>query len=638
MVKIAPHGTWVSPVRADDVAASASGPGWVRRHGPDTWWVRGLPHEGGRVALFRHDGHAAREVLGAPWNVRNRVHEYGGNPYLVLGDRVVFTHFDDQRVYVAGLDGADPRPITPEPDERQGLRYADLVAGPGGDEVWCVREDHTDHRELVAVPLDGGPTRVLGRSHHFMTAPRPSPDGGHAAWVGWEHPDMPWDGNELCVAAVQDDGTLGPRRVVAGGPEEAVCQLEWEAPDSLLVLTDPDGWWNLHRIGLDGRAVNLAKGEHELGGPLWQLGYRWFAPLGRGRFAVLRTDRLAILDERSGTVTDVDTDLSVWANIDAGSEQDGVLVATAAGPHAHRAPVRLDLSSGELSVLRATEVAVDPAYLPTPRARALPSPDGHDIPVLVYEPTNPDHAGPEGEKPPWVVYPHSGPTAHCQPDLDLGIAYLTSRGIGVVAVDYGGSTGHGRAFRELLRGRWGVVDVRDCVTVARVLVEEGLADPARVAIRGGSAGGWTAAAAVTGTDVFACAAISYPILDLGPWAEGGAESHDFESRYIEGLVGALPEHRDRYAERSPINHVDRLAGPVLLLQGLDDPVCPPQQADRFVAALDGTGVPHAYLTFEGESHGFRRAETIIAAYRAELSFYGQVFGFDTDAPRLELHR
>ncbi|WP_026421123.1 prolyl oligopeptidase family serine peptidase [Actinokineospora inagensis] len=645
MVKIAPYGTWVSPLAAADVARGGGRPGWLRRIGSRTWWLRGLPHENGRVALFRHDGpdstngpdgSAARQVLAAPWNVRNRVHEYGGAPYLVLGARVVFTNWDDQRVYVTDHDGVDPVPISPEPPTPQGWRYSDLVAGPDGTEVWCVREDAVDHRELVALPLDGGEPRVLGRSHHFMSSPRPSPDGRHAAWIGWEHPNMPWDGTQLCVAAISADGTLGPHRVVAGGPREAVCQVEWESSDALLVLTDPQGWWNLHRIGLDGTVVNLAPGEHELGGPLWQLGYRWFVPLGQGRFAVQRTERLAIVDERSGTVTDVDTDLSVWVHLDAGA--DGVVVASAAGPKDNWAPVSLDLSTGELTRLAEVERPPAAEYLPEPEARVFDSPDGYRVPALFYPPTNPDFAGPAGELPPLLVYPHSGPTANCTAELDLDIAYFTSRGFAVVTVDYAGSTGHGRAFRELLNGQWGVADVRDCATVATALVKEGLADAARVAIRGGSAGGWTAAAAMTSVDTFRCATISFPILDLTPWADGGVESHDFESRYMEGLVGPLPESRDRYLELSPINHVDRIAGPVLLLQGLEDRVCPPAQAGRFVAALDGTGVPHAYLTFAGEQHGFRKAETIIAAHEAELSFYGQVFGFATDVPPVELTR
>ncbi|QFZ20046.1 dipeptidyl-peptidase 5 [Saccharothrix syringae] len=637
MVEIAPCGTWSSPVGAADAAAAGGGVQWVDLHRGRPWWAEGRPDEGGRVALVR-DG---QDLLPPPWNARNRVHEYGGRPWAVLetpdGTRVAFTHWDDQRIYLFDPDDPRPVPITPEPGRRHGLRYADLVAGPGGREVWCVRETATGdartdvRRDLVAVPLDGGAPRVLAASHRFMTGPRPSPDGRHLAWIGWDHPRMPWDGTELCVAEVGVPG----HRVLAGGPEEAVCQVEWDGAD-LLVLTDPDGWWNLHRVDLAGRSVNLAPGPWELGGPVWRLGNRWFAPLGRGRHAVLRANRLAVLDERSRTVTDVDTDLPVWhAHLAA---HDGVVVGSAAGPLAETAVVSLDLSTGELTAHTAQDTGVPEAYLPVPVERVFTGPDG-DVPAHVYPPRNPDFTHPDHERPPYLVHVHGGPTGRSLPVLDLDIAYFTSRGIGVVAVDYGGSTGYGRAFRERLRGQWGVVDVADCAAVARALADEGTADPARLAIRGGSAGGFTSAASLTSVDTYRCGMVAFPILDLAGWTGTGGETHDFESRYVEGLVGPWPQAADRYAERSPANRVDRLAGPVLLLQGLEDEICPPEQADRFAAALRGTGLPHAYLTFEGEQHGFRRAGTIIAALQAELSFYGQVFGFTPPGvPVLELRR
>jgi dipeptidyl aminopeptidase/acylaminoacyl peptidase len=645
VVKIASYGTWASPIDAAVVAQSGRRREWTSTHASGVWWTETRPADGGRLALVRHDGVGARDVVAAPWNVRNRVHEYGGNPYVVFDDVVAFTNWDDQRIHTVDIEGkGEPSAISPEPERPQGARYADLVAGPGGEHVWCVRETVTGdrpidvRRDLVAVPLSGGDPQVLAASHHFMTAPKPSPDGRYAAWLGWEHPDMPWDSTELCVAEVLADGTFGPHRVVAGGPGEAVCQVEWEAEDSLLVLTDPQGWWNLHRVGLDGTAVNLAPCEEEIGGPLWVLGARWFAPLGRGRFVVLRGGRLAVLDERSGTVTDIDTDLPSWAS-DI-SAVDGVVTAVAGGPVSEPAVVSLNLSNGELTVLSEPSTGIpDERYLPRPVERAFVSADGRKIPAYVLAPTNPDFAAPEGELPPYVVHVHGGPTSAYSPVLSLSLAYFTSRGIGVVAVNHGGSTGYGREFREVLKEQWGVVDVQDCATVAAALAAEGTADVDRLAVRGGSAGGWTAAASMTTVDTYACAAIHFPILDLSGWTSGGGETHDFESRYLEGLVGSLPEHADRYAERSPINHIDKLAGPVLLLQGLEDEVCPPEQANRFVAGLDGTGIPHAYLTFEGEQHGFRKAESIIAAHEGEMSFYGQVFGFTPPGvPVLELRR
>ncbi|MGW5049692.1 prolyl oligopeptidase family serine peptidase [Actinokineospora sp. NPDC004072] len=623
MVRIAPHGSWESPLSAADVARAGAAPAWVLPHSGRLWWTQSRPEEGGRAAVLRSGPDGPEEVLGAPWSARNRVHEYGGRPFTLLGEHLVFTEWSDQRVY-ATVSGGEPVALTEAPEREHGVRYSDLTPGLGS-EVWCVRETVTGDaptdvaRDLVAVALAGG-VRVLGASHHFMTAPQPSPDGRHAAWIGWSHPDMPWDRAEACVAAIGPDGAFGPHRVVAGGPEVAVCQVEWESPDSLLVLADPDGWWGLHRVGVDGAMTALAPGERELGGPLWQLGRRWFAPLGRGRHAVLRAGALAILDERSATVTDVDTDFAEFApDVHA---VDGVVSTSAAGPRTPWTVVELDLSTG-MHTEHTHPQTPDPRYLPQPVARTVAG-DGHEVPVLVYPPTNPDFAGPSGQAPPWLLYPHSGPTTAFSTALDLDIAYFTSRGIGVVAVDYAGSTGYGRAFRELLHQRWGVVDVADTLAAAAALVAEGIAEPGRLAVRGGSAGGFTAAAAMTGGTVFACATLMFPLLDLAPWADGQVETHDFESCYVERLVGVLPEHAQRYRDRSPVAAAGRVRGPVLVLQGADDPVCPPEQVKRFV---DGLGVPHAYLVFPGERHGFRGAGAIAAAHEAELSFYGQVFGF-----------
>ncbi|WP_285487410.1 alpha/beta hydrolase family protein [Amycolatopsis taiwanensis] len=646
MAETAPYGTWNSPVGAADVADASGGAQWLDAVGDELWWAEARPDEGGRLTLIRRrDGGQPEEMLPAPWNARNRVHEYGGRPWLVRDGSLFFTHWNDQRIYTRKLAGGDVFAITPEPSTPQGVRFADLRPGPAG-EIWAVRETSTGprrtdiRRDLVAIATGagaGGAPRSLAATHHFLTAPQLSPDGRHAAWLGWNHPAMPWDETELCVAAVADDGTFGPHRVLAGGSGVSVCQLEWDSPGSLLALLDPGGWWNLHRITLDGKATNLAPVDAELGGALWKIGSRWFAPLGEGRYAVLNSDRLAVLDEETATVTDVPTEWTAWSPAFAVAGND--VVGIAAGPDTEHAVVRVDLGDGTVSRLDAAdEHAPLPAeYLSVPEKRVFTGPDGEEIHAYLYPPANPRYVAPEGELPPYLVHVHGGPTGRAYPVPDRDFAFFTSRGIGVVAVNYGGSTGYGRRYRERLREEWGVVDVRDCVAVARALAAEGLADPARLAIRGGSAGGFTSGAVMTTERVFAAATIKYPILDLAAWTGGGGETHDFESRYLEGLIGPLPQEKQRYVDRSPLAHADRLAGPVLLLQGLDDQVCPPDQADRFVAALRGKGIPHAYLTFDGEQHGFRKAETIVAAMEAELSFYGQVFGFDTPGvPRLEL--
>ncbi|HKN96889.1 MAG TPA: prolyl oligopeptidase family serine peptidase [Pseudonocardiaceae bacterium] len=655
MVKIAPYGTWTSPIGAADVAALGGTPQWVGLVGGRPWWALPKPAEGGRLALCRLTGDGrVEEVLPAPWNARNRVHEYGGRPWLAIGDRIVFTHWDDQRWYVFDANGpADPKPISPAPAREQGLRYADPAASPDGTELWCVRESVTGdrptdvERHLVAVPLSGAAAddpaavRVLAGSHRFLTGPRPSPDGRRVAWLGWNHPAMPWDGTELCVADIAADGTFGPHRVVAGGPAEAVCQVDWDG-DALLALTDPDGWWNLFRVDPTGTgpAVNLAPTPAEIGGPMWQLGHRWFTPVGNDRYAVVSDGRLALLDATAGTVMDMagdmTGDLPMWqAELVASGD---ALFGVAGSATRDAAVVRVDLAGGTTTELTPQPAGMpDPAYLPTPRARTITDAAGQSVPAYLFLPANPDFQAPDGEAPPLLVTVHGGPTGAFTPRFNASIAYFTSRGFAVAGVNYGGSTGYGREFRERLLGQWGVVDVADCAAVAEALAAEGTVDGQRMAVRGGSAGGWTSAASLTSVRTYRCGTVMFPILDATGWTADGGETHDFESRYIENLIGSLPEHADRYAERSPALHADRLAGPVLLLQGLEDEICPPVQADEFVAGLHGTGIPHAYLTFEGEQHGFRKAESIKAALEAELSFYGQVFGFTTPGvPTLEL--
>ncbi|MEU5266798.1 prolyl oligopeptidase family serine peptidase [Amycolatopsis sp. NPDC021455] len=639
MSRISPYGTWSSPITAAEVAAAGGGPQWLDVVSGEVWWAEARPGEQGRVALVRSVPGGTEDVLGAPWNVRNRLHEYGGRPWAVAEGVVVFTHWADQRVYAQSETGVVP--LTPEPPEPQGVRYGDLRAGRPG-EVWAVRERSTGprpsdvERELVAIALPGGGERVLAASHRFLTVPKLSPDGRHAAWFGWDHPAMPWDGTELCVAPVAGDGSFGLHRVLAGGADVAVCQVEWETSSALLALLDPDGWWNLHRIGLDGSVVNVAPVERELGGPLWKAGSRWFAPLGGGRHAVLASGRLAVLDEADGSVTPLAEDLTAWASTGFAALGESV-VGVAGGPAREAAVVRVSPDGAVTDLTPQPELPS--AYLPVPQERVFSTADGETVPVVLYPPRNPDFAAPEGERPPLLVDVHGGPTGQHFAHLDLDIAYFTSRGIAVAAVNYGGSTGFGRAYRERLREQWGVVDVADCVAVAEALVAAGLADGDRLGIRGGSAGGFTAAASLTTTKTYRAGTVMYPVLDLAGWTGTEGETHDFESHYLDGLVGPLPSARRRYVERSPLANVGGLAGPVLFQQGLEDRICPPEQADRFVAKLAGGGIPYAYQRFAGEQHGFRRAETIVAALEAELSFYGQVFGFDTPGvARLELSR
>ncbi|MFF4007189.1 prolyl oligopeptidase family serine peptidase [Streptomyces sp. NPDC001717] len=655
-----PYGSWPSPIDAALAASLDGRPEYVGTVGPEVWWTEPRPREAGRRTLVRRrtvDGRPETTELPAPWNVRSRFTEYGGLPWAGAeresgGPLLVFVHFADQRLYAYEPDapgGPRARPLTPVSHVGGGLRWADPVLR--GGEVWCVLEEFTGpaptdvRRVLAAVPLDGSAAEersavreLTDDRHRFTTGPRLSPDRRHAAWLVWDHPRMPWDGTELKLAEVTGDGSLTGARTVLGGPEEAVAQADWTAGGSLLAVSDRGGWWNPYRIDREtGEAVNLCPREEEFGGALWKPGLRWIAPLEDGLVAVLHgqgSSVLGVLDPDSGDLVDASGPWTAWQPTLAvsGTRVYGV----AASPRSAYEVVELDTATGHARVVGArAEDPVDPAHYPEPQSRTFPGPDNREIHAHVYPPHHPACRAPADELPPYVVWAHGGPTDHVPPVLDLHIAYFTSRGIGVVEVNYGGSTGYGRAYRERLRGQWGVVDVEDCAAVARALAAEGTADPARLAIRGGSAGGWTAAASLAATDVYACAAIIYPVLDLLGFAE---ETHDLESRYVDGLAGPPRTLPVLCRERSPVARADRITAPFVLLQGLDDQVCPPSQAERLLAALRGRSVPHAYVAFEGEGHGFRRAETMVRALEAELSLYAQVFGIDrAGVPRLALH-
>ncbi|AOR31160.1 acyl-peptide hydrolase [Streptomyces fodineus] len=647
--RTAPYGSWPSPVDAALAAAHDGQPEWVGFVGDEVWWTEPRPAEGGRRTLVRRTAEGAEQpVLPAPWNVRNRVVEYGGRPWTGAmrdgGPLVVFTHFADQRLY-RYEPGGEPRPLTPVSPVGGGLRWADPHLDLARGEVWCVLEEFTGdgpsdvRRVLAAVPLDGSAAEdrsavreLTDGRHRFVTGPRVSPDGRRAAWLAWDHPRMPWDGTELLVGEIGADGLLYTVHTVAGGPEESIAQAEWSADNRLLYASDRSGWWNLYRDG-----TPLCPREEEFAGPLWKPGLRWFAPLDNGLVAAVHgrgSTVLGILDTESGEIADI---AGPWTEFGATlAVHGGRVVGVGACPRTAYEVVELDTPTGRARAIGARHRdAVDPAYYPEPRIRTFTGPDGREVHAHVHPPHHPERTAPDGAPAPYVIWAHGGPTGRAPLVLDLTIAYFTSRGIGVAEVNYGGSTGYGRAYRERLREQWGVVDVEDCAAVARALAEEGTADPHRLAIRGGSAGGWTAAASLTSTDVYACGTILYPVLDLATWGPG--ETHDFESRYLESLIGPLAEVPARYADRSPTAHADRLTVPFLLLQGLDDVICPPAQCARFLDRIAGRGVPHAYLAFEGEGHGFRRAETMVRALEAELSLYAQVFGLDVpDVPRLEL--
>jgi dipeptidyl aminopeptidase/acylaminoacyl peptidase len=495
--------------------------------------------------------------------------------------------------------------------------------------------------------LDGsGAIRILVSGSDFYAYPAPSPDGTRLAWICWDHPRMPWDGTELRVAALDGAGPVSDpaqQQVLMGGATESVLAPVWRDDRSLYVISDRSGWWNFYVADLLAFPRALCPREEEFAGPLWQLGQSPYAVLGDGRLAVAHgtgETRLGVLDPDGGRLTDLDLPYQVFAGVSAVGQD----VATIAGGPAVPSTVitvAVPAAGGSARVRELSRSAgslPDPAYLPVPRAARLTGPSGSVVHAIVYPPANPAFRGPEGERPPYIVWVHGGPTSQVVPRLDLEKAFFTSRGIGIIDVNYGGSSGYGRAYRERLRGQWGVVDVADAMRAALALAESGEADGKRLGIRGGSAGGWTALAAVTSGigvlagpngpgegSVFAAVASYFGVADLRGFAE---HTHDFESRYLDGLIGPLPECDALYAERAPVGHVSDATCPVLLLQGLDDPVVPPAQSESIAADLAAHGIPHAYIAFEGESHGFRKAENIVASLEAELSFYGQIMGFN----------
>ncbi|MFF1643663.1 prolyl oligopeptidase family serine peptidase [Streptomyces sp. NPDC058246] len=650
-----PYGSWPSPIDAALAAAHDGHPEFVGFVGDEAWWTEPRPTEGGRRTLVRRKADGSEEsVLPAPWNVRSRVIEYGGHPWAGVmrpeGPLVVFVDFADQRLY--RYEGGAPRPLTPVSPVGEGLRWVDPQVHLERGEVWCVLEEFTGdgptdvRRVVAAVPLDGSAAQdrdavreLTDGRHRFVTGPRLSPDGRQAAWLAWDHPRMPWDGTEVILADVADDVTLRGARSVAGGPEESVVQVDWTPDGTLLYVSDRTGWWNLHRLGRGGEETALCPREEEFGGSLWRIGYRWFAPLESGLVAVVHgrgATALGILDPETGEVVDA---AGPWTEFAPTLAAHGSrVVGVGASPRSAYEVVELDARTGRARVIGAAhDDPVDPAYYPEPQIRTFTGPAGREIHAHIYPPHHPEHVARGDELPPYVVWVHGGPTGRSPLVLDLEIAYFTSRGIGVAEVNYGGSTGHGREYRNRLREQWGVVDVEDCAAVALALAAEGTADRRRLAIRGGSAGGWTTAASLTSTDVYACGTILYPILDLVGWGSG--ETHDFESQYLETLVGPSAEVPGRYVERSPTEHADRITAPFLLLQGLDDAICPPVQCERFLARLaeEGRRVPHAYIAFEGEGHGFRRAETMVRVLESELSLYAQVFRLNPPGvPTLEL--
>jgi len=638
--QIASYASWASPISSDLIVASSIGLGDILTDGPDIYWLESRPQEQGRSVIVRYsqnDGPAdvtpplALDGQGA-FNVRTRVHEYGGGAYLVSGGVVYFCNDADQRLYRQERGGL-PVPLTEAPRKPRGMRYADGVMDEARARMIWVREDHTTSaaepvNTLVDFALDGArPQRVLVSGSDFYAAPRLSPDGARLAWLEWRHPNMPWDGTELWVASFAADGTIAGKRKVAGGDAESIFQPEWSPDGVLYFVSDRSGWWNLYRLAGDPLSGGLAVETvyplaAEFGSAQW--GFR------ASRYAFASAQRLLCSYSRDGAASLAAVDLDALAVMLVATEftEIGSLRAAnddvyfvGASPTHFPAIVKLSPISAEVTILKLSnteDVRAYEGHLSAPQSIEFPTESGLTAFGLFYPPVNRDFAAPPGELPPLIVLAHGGPTSAFSSALDWSLQYWTSRGFAVLNVNYGGSTGYGRLYRERLRGRWGVVDVEDCINGARHLAASGRVDGRRMAIRGGSAGGYTTLCALTFHDVFATGASYYGISDLEALAK---DTHKFESRYLDGLIGPYPARRDVYHDRSPIHFADQLSAPIAFFQGAEDPIVLPNQAEAMVAALKAKGLPFQYLLFDGEQHGFRRAQTIKRTLDAELYFY-----------------
>jgi len=656
------YGSWPSPLSAELLAAGGVGVGGATSRtnadgSAEIWWSEARSTEGGRSVIVRRladgtaVGNSAVDAIAAPWSARTAVHEYGGGATFHGPEHVYFSNWDDQRLYrivadAAGTEGAEPEAISPEPEEARAWRYADGRVSPDGSWIVAVGEDHhtavvAEHGEavnsLVALPAAGGEPLLLSSKTDFVAAPRFSPDGRWLSWFSWNHPDMPWDATTLCAAPVwQSDKELrlGNVKVVAGGTGVSVHGADWSADGRLVYSDDRSGWWNLYSwMPGDNQDTALTQlDDCEIGTPPWVFGLQQWTETADGRiFAVVTRDAVDSLAEVvDGALLPVNVNAAGFTSLSSVDDQlllvtthgDGLPTIVTVDPTPSTSE-NLGGPDPSQVVRAADELGFDRAWFAPAQPISFES-NGRTAHAFFYPPTGVGMVGDGDELPPLVVIGHGGPTSHTQRALNLKIQYWTTRGFAVVDVNYGGSSGFGRVYRQLLNKAWGIVDVEDCVNAARHLAAQGRVDPERMAIRGGSAGGFTVLTALIKTEVFSAGTSLYGVADLEALA---TDTHKFEARYLDGMIGPYPEDKAVYEARSPINHTDGFSCPLLVLQGTEDAVVPPNQAEAIVAAVAAKGIPHASIMFEGEQHGFRRSENIVRSLEAELWFYGRVFGF-----------
>jgi len=626
---VAPYGSWKSPITADLLASTYVGLDELRVDGDNLYWNELRPADKGRnVIVQRKPDGTLTDITPPGYNARTRVHEYGGGCYLVNNGTVYFSNYTDQRLYRQD-PGREPRPLTPPID----MRYADDVIDQRGNRIICIREDHTVKSgqpvtTIVSLNTEKeGEGKILVSGNDFYSTPRLSPDGSRLAWLTWNHPNMPWDGTELWVGHTHADGSVGHSEKLAGGLEESIYQPEWSSDGVLYFSSDRTGWWNLYRWRYN-HIESLYPMEAEFGLPQWQFGTRTFVFESPDRMICAYTKNglwnLGSLDLTNRTLRPIETKIShlLWGNLATSNGKLFLIGGSATEPSS---VVQIDLTSNETQIVhRSREVTVNKDYFSIPSTIEFPTENGRTAFAFFYPPANPDYESPEGEKPPLLVVSHGGPTSASPSILRYEIQYWTSRGIGVVDVNYGGSTGYGRDYRKRLNDNWGIVDVQDCVNATRYLSNRGQADGERLGIRGGSAGGYTTLCALAFTKAFKAGASYFGVSDLELLAK---DTHKFESRYLDKLVGPYPERRDVYRARSPIDHTDGISSALILFQGLEDKVVPPNQSEKIFQAIKAKGLPVAYIAYEWEQHGFRRAENIKRSNEAELYFYSKIFQF-----------
>ena len=615
-------GSWNSPISAKLLTGAATHLWGVQTVGDDVLWGELRPTESGRVTIVSKKYGV---ILPAPWDTSSSVHEYGGTAWFGYESNnslhIVFVNKSDQRLYTLEV-GRDPIALTPETNRSH--RYLEMIYVDG--EIWCLREivahDGKTSRDLVAVTADG--IRVLDSNSHFYAYLSLSPDKKHACFIGWEHPQMPWDGTELFVVDIEN-GTFINRRALDGSTTCSLLHPIWADNENIYYISDESGWWNPWKISLSGRKQQLINESTEWAGPIWTLGLKFLTLATDGKILAVHGDvdnqKLTILDPEAGIFKDIETDFNHFAPYFATAADR--LYVVCAGPTISQALIEINLTSREVTeILYRTEVPFDTKYLTKPYQIVVPGKDGRKVFAIIHPAHNPDveHAGPT----PLIVTVHGGPTDHVSATVDLGFNYFTSRGIAVVDVNYGGSTGYGREYRRALNGKWGILDREDCISVVEHLVEVGIANRDQILVRGGSAGGFTVLNVLVNSELFAAGASYFGVASL----EGLAlETHDFESRYLDSMIGPYPERRDLYIERSPITNAENLTSPLILFQGLDDKVVPPEQSRAFRDVCLRNGIKHEYHEYVGEGHGFRKAENQIHCREHELNFYGEVLGF-----------